>query len=641
MTKTMKMMTRDAQPVQELTQRAELLDFTRDDGEDDTQKKYTFPLSSETPYGRWRGNEILTHTKEAVDLSFLNSGSAPLLYQHDAYSGQIGVIEKAWLDGKRVYVTVRFSRRPEAQAVRQDIEDGIMRNVSVGYSIDQDTVVHDEHKEGETPTYRVMNWKPKEASIVSIPADETVGVGRSTQLTMEGAMPPETNPTGGDTQAPAEVRSPIPSAVMTDEQRGEAMETAISEISELASTHNMGTMARNFITGEVTAGRIPGIAAFRGLLRAELPDETPLENTDIGMGEDDVRNFSVINAMRGVESGDWTNAGFEREVTQAAEEARGGSQYGGICLPTDVMNRWGDFVVDGVDYRSNRNEVADAIRAAIGTGTATSGNVLTTDHLASRFIDNLRNTSAFLNAGATMLSGLSSDVEIPGGDQNIAAAWLAAEDADAAESNPTFRKITLTPHDLAAFTDVTRRMLQQATIDMEAYIRMQMADATRIAIDLAGGYGSGAAGIPEGLANTTGIGSVTFAAATPTREEIIDLRTAIAETNRGTGVTYIGNSQMVGELQKTRVDAGSGLFLMGDNADRLVGNRYIESNQITDGDLFAGVFTDMIFGMWGGIELDRSTEAKFLSGGLRFRVIQTVDVDFTRVGSFSLGNDGV
>lgn len=631
-------MTRDAQTT-ERNNRSQVLDFTRDE---DNEELYTFPLSSETPYRRWRGNEILVHTKDAIDLSFLNSGTAPLLHQHDQWSGQIGVIQKAWLDEakKRVYVTVRFSRRPEAQMVKQDVDDGIMRNVSVGYNVLE---VERTERDDDTPReYKVTSWKPMEASIVSIPADETVGVGRATQA-QEGAMPAENNQGAGVTPNGTENRSAgLPSAVpaeMTDEQRAQNTETAINEIGTLASEHNQGTLGRSFIDGEIRAGRVPSIEVFRGIMRANLPEDTPLQNTDVGLTENEVRNFSVVNAMRAMADGNWEGAGFEREAIQAAaQNAERDAQYGGSMLPTDLMRHWGDFVVDGVSYRDNRDMVGEAVRAAMATSG--NANVLTTDHLAARFIDNLRNASAFLQAGATMLPGLSSDVEIPGGDQNIAAAWLASEDANVAESNPTFRKVTLAPKDLGAYTDVTRRMLQQSTIAMEAYIRMQMVDAVRIAIDLSVGYGSGASGQPEGISNTTGIGSVTFAAAVPTRGEIIDLRTAIADTNRGRGVTYIGNSSMVGDLQQTKVDAGSGIFLMGDNADRLVGNRFIESNQITDGDLFCGVFDDVLIGMWGGLELARSTEAKFLSGGLRFRVIQTVDVDFARVGSFALGNDG-
>ena len=572
----------------------------------------TFPLSSEEPYRRYDGLEILVHDDDAVDLTWLNSGNAPLLDSHNRYAtrDQIGVIERAWLENKRIYVEVRFSNRPEAQAIAQDVEDGILKNVSVGYEIRK--VERDEDSE----EYRVINWMPKEASFVPIPADMTVGMGRS--ATVESRMTVENTLPGLPTEA----------------ERAEALETAINEIGALASEHNMGDLGRAFVESEIRAGRDPSIEVFRGVVRSKLPEHKPLRNEDIGMSESETRGFSLLRAMRAMADGEWRDAGFEREVLEAAAE-RSPANHGGFVLPTDVLNRWSDFVVDGVHYRDVSH--GDITRAAMGTGA--NANVLTTDHLAARFIDNLRNQSAFMRAGATMLTGLDSNVEIPGGDGNIAAAWLASEDANAAESNATFRKVTLTPHDLAVYTDLTRRMLQQSTIAMEAYVRMQQVDAVRLAIDLAAGYGSGSSGVPEGLVNTTGIGSVTFAAAVPTRDEIIDLRTAIADTNRGRGVTYIGNSDMVGSLQKTKVDAGSGQFLMGDNAERLVGNPYIESNQITDGDLICGVFSDMLIGMWGGLELSRSTERKFLSGGVSFRSIQTVDVDFTRVGSFSLGND--
>lgn len=585
---------------------------------------YIFPLSSEAPYRRYDGIEILDHSENSVDLTFLNSGNAPLLDNHDRYSGldaQIGVIKRAWLDNKRVYVEVRFSNRARAQEIKQDVDDGIITNVSVGYDVSK------VERNDDSDEYRVVKWTPKEASFVSIPADETVGMGRS--ATKEGIMPKDeqnASVRGAETQTLPGVRS--------DEQRAADMESVINEISELASQHNMGDLGRAFIQGAMARGEEPSLAVFRGIVRAKLPENVPLRNDGIGMSENETRGFSLVKMLRAMADGNWQGAEFEREACEAAEQARGrASKHGGMVLPSEVMNRWSDFEVDGVRYRGNE----DRVRAALGTGGA--ANILTTDHLAARFIDNLRNESAFMRAGATMLTGLDSDVEIPGGDANIAAAWLASEDADVAESNPTFRKITMTPHDLGVYTDLTRRMLQQSTIAIEAYVRMQQVDAMRLAIDLAAGYGSGSTGVPEGLANTSGIGSVTFDAAIPTRDEIIDLRTAIAETNRGRGVTYISNSEMVGDLQKTRVDAGSGIFLMGDNADRLVGNPFIVSNQIASGDLFCGVFSDMLIGMWGGLEIARSTERKFLSGGVSFRSIQTVDVGFTRVGSFALGND--
>lgn len=582
-----------------------------------------FPLSSETPYRRYDGDEILVHSEAAVDLTWLNSGNAPLLDTHDRYEldRQIGVIVRAWLEKKRVYVEVRFSNRANAQEIKRDVMDGIIRNVSVGYEI------HKIERNEDSEEYRVLKWTPKEASFVPIPADMTVGMGRS--ATKEGAMPKENE------KSPSTEQGTLP-GVRSDEQRAAALENVINEITALAETHNMADVARSYIKGCLDRGNEPSLEMFRGIARSNLPADTPLRNDRIGLDDRETRGFSLVKMLRAMADDNWKGAEFEREACEAAETARGrSSSHGGMVLPAEVMERWSDFEVDGVRYRGNEQ----LVRAALGTSGA--ANILTTDHLASRFIDNLRNESAFLRAGATMLTGLDSNVEIPGGDGNIAAAWLASEDANVAESNPTFRKITLTPHDLGVYTDLTRRMIQQSTIAIEAYVRMQQVDGMRIAIDLAAGYGSGASGVPEGLAETTGIGSVTFASAIPTRDEIIDLRTAIAETNRGRGVTYISNSEMVGDLQKTKVDTGSGVFLMGDNADRLIGNPFIESNQITSGDLFCGVFSDMLIGMWGGLEIARSTERKFLSGGVSFRTIQTVDVDFTRVGSFALGNDTV
>lgn len=584
-----------------------------------------FPLSSETGVKRYYWDygeltEILDHDARSVDLDFLNSGNAPLLDSHNPHGlrNQIGCVKRAWLEDKRIYVEVSFSSRDDAQATKADVLAGIVRNVSIGYNIDKYEIDEDEK------TLRATSWRPYEASFVPLPADESVGIGRSKfNSPKEGIM-------SDNMELPG---------LPTEEERAAQMTEAVNEIQSLSAEHNCSDVGRAFITGAIQRGETPSLAVFRGVVAASLPDGTPLVNTDIGMNERETQSFSITNLMRHMMDDGYTGASFEVEAVQAAtakrrEAGMADSKHGGALLPTDLMRQWGSFTVDGVSTRTQTS------RAAL----ATSGNpnILTTDHMAGSFIDNLRNISAILGAGATMMEGLSSDVEIPGGDANIAANWLAAEDDNVAESNPTFRKVTLAPHDLGAYTDVTRRMLQQGTIAMEAYIRNQMLEAMRLAIDSAALYGSGLTGIPEGLANITGIGSVTFGAAIPTREEIIDLRTAIADTNRGTaGFKYLGNSSMVGDLQKTKVDAGSGIFLMNDSADRLVGNAFGETNQITDGDLFGGVWSDMLIGMWGGLELAMSDEAKFLSGGKRFRVIGTTDINVTRVGSFSLGNDGV
>lgn len=581
---------------------------------------YTFPLSSETPYRRWDGDEILVHTPDAVDLRFLKSGNAPLLDSHnrEELESQLGVIVDAWLEEKRLYVTVKFSNRESAQEFKRDVDDGIIRNVSVGYDI------HKVERDVDAESYRVIKWTPKEASFVSIPADETVGMGRSATA-KEGRMDP--------------IKQEKPSAgampgVRTDEERGAAMETAINEISALAATHNLGDVARDFIRGAVARGDEPSLAVFKGIVRAKLPEGTPLVNEDIGLSRRETQQFSLRKFLLATSNDASAQNVRDADFELKAVDAAGAARVGTFKLPAELMRSWTDFEVDGV-----RSSVLSGTRAALGTSG--NANVQATDHLANQFIYNLRNRLVLGQLGMTMLTGLDGNVDIPGGNANIAAAWLGSEDANAAESNPSFRKISLAIKDLAVYTDMTRRMLLQSTIDIEMYVRMQILDAMAQAIDTAGFYGTGSSGQPTGLKLTSGIGSVTFAAAIPTRSEVIDMRTAIASANQTASPVYVGNSEMAGGMMKAKVDAGSGRFLMEAEGRLTTGNRFEETNQIISGDLFAGVWSDMIMGTWGTLELDRSTEAKFLSGGLRLRAIQSVDFGVRRVGSFVLGNDGV
>ena len=148
--------------------------------------------------------EILGHENGEVDLARLNNG-APVLYNHDRSEGanRIGVVERAWLENGRGYAEVRFSKRAEVEGIWQDIRDGILRNVSVSYRIIERKLI-EEHKD-KPDVYRVIRWMPMEVSLVDIPADATVGVGRK----LEAASPePNPQPTPKENLMPASVTEP-------------------------------------------------------------------------------------------------------------------------------------------------------------------------------------------------------------------------------------------------------------------------------------------------------------------------------------------------------------------------------------------------------------------------------------------------
>ena len=149
---------------------------------DDDKRTVRMSISSETGVERSFGMEVLEHSKEAVDLSFLASGRANLLLDHDPRN-VIGVIEDVQLDEdtRRLRAKVRFGKGELASSVYEDVKDGIRSSISVGYQIDR-------LERRDEKTYVAKRWKPVEASIVAIPADMSeIGIGRSAQVSNEVA----------------------------------------------------------------------------------------------------------------------------------------------------------------------------------------------------------------------------------------------------------------------------------------------------------------------------------------------------------------------------------------------------------------------------------------------------------------------
>lgn len=143
-------------------------------------------FSSETPYGRWFGDEILCHDEECINLERFNNGLGTVLFNHDR-DAVVGHIEKVWLEDNRGKALVRFDTDEQSETIFQKVQSGTLQGVSVGYSIkryevldEKDSVSSNGRFKGPD-TYVVTDWEPLEISIVSVPADATVGVGRSAE----------------------------------------------------------------------------------------------------------------------------------------------------------------------------------------------------------------------------------------------------------------------------------------------------------------------------------------------------------------------------------------------------------------------------------------------------------------------------
>lgn len=626
--------------------------------DEDGARVVELAFSSEAPVSRWFGDEILDHERSSVRLERVNRGVVPLLVDHNR-TDLVGRVDKVEIGGDRVgRATVRFGKSARADEIFSDVQEGIRQGVSVGYRIHHMRL----EEEGEDgAVYRVDDWEPFEISVVSIPADPTVGVGRSAgdgdgHMTIvetvkeDRNMPPEKDQnaapaTGTDTGAAAaaavalaQERAP---AIDPEQIRRETLKIERERTEEIA---RLGALHKQREFAEEHIARGTPIDEFRGLLLNKLPQATRLDAgaSQIGMSDSEVRQFSLTRAILYLGSrGDpriREMAAFELECSAAAEKQYGRST-GGILIPDDVLikGRW-----PGQARMGHNGGPAMEGRRDLSVGTATAGgHTVATDLLAGSFIDVLRNRLVTARLGITVLDGLQGNVAIPRKTSGASAGWISSEGGNAAESQPAFDQVTLSPKTLGAYTEYTRQLLLQSSLAIEALVRNDLATAIALSIDDAVLEGSGASGQPTGIKNQSGINTTTFAAADPTYAEVVAMETAVAVDNADMGtLAYCTDAAMRGAFKTTEKASGTAMFIW-EPGDTVNGYRTEISNQVTDGDVYFGNWADAFLGLWGGLDLLLDPYTNSAAATIRIVAHQSPDVAVRHPVSFCVSNDGV
>lgn len=563
-----------------------------------------FPFASEEPVERYFGMEVLEMSEKAMDLSRLNDG-APLLYQHDA-DRIVGVVQRAYIKDKRGYAEVKLANNELGREMQELIKDGIIRNVSFGYKINE----MEEDKSTSPVTYRATSFQPFELSLVTVPADNSVGIGRSFAH--------------NETVSTASAVTSTPANSAMEEQtpdlellRAEASEAKAKEAAEMLA---LGKRTQNIEMAQEFIMNSRGIDELRSALIEKMGSEVkPVDTTagDIGLTAKEARSFSFLRAINYLANpGDRAlreAAGFEIEASEAAAAKLGRSSRG-ITVPSDVMKR------------------------DLNVGTATAGgNLVETELDAANFIELLRNSSALTQAGATVLTGLSGNVNIPR-QSGAATAYWVAESGSPTESQQTIDQVSLTPKTCGAFTDFSRRLLIQSSIDVENMVRGDLAKVLALEIDRVGLYGSGSSNQPLGLKDTTGVLTEDFAANTPTFAEVVALESDVAGANALLGSPcYLMNSAMRGALKTAEKASNTAQFIYMN--DEVNGYRTVVSNQVASNDLWFGNFSDLLIGYFSGLDLMVDPYTGSTSGTVRVVALQDVDVAARHGASFSRGNN--
>ena len=539
-------------------------------------------FSSEEPYDRYFGTEVLDHAAASIRLGRLTNGG-PLLVDHDP-TDHVGVIEEVQIGADRVgRAVVRFGRSVRAQEVFQDVQDGIRRHISVGYVIHQ----LKQEKNGDAEIMRAVDWEPLECSIVSVPADPTVGIGRSADT---NEVDTEVTSLEPDAEPAAEPEVVVPAAV--------ALEVKADAVIE------------------VIAAPAPATAIIK---------ETSMSQVDLSATERKQYSYARALSAALARAEGQVVSGFEVEVSQDIEKS----------LPATAKRNGGIFVPMSL----SRVAVSESLY-----NTATKGaEVVFTE--PGELIDLLRAASHAVRLGARVMGGLQGPVSFPKQTGANTAYWMPENDGtNVTAGNATLGSVTLTPKTLQATTAYSRQLLAQSTIDIEAFIRGDLAAVHGLAWDKAVFHGAGASNEPDGLYHLSGVNSVAMGGV-PTFGKLIDMVTEVNKDNAlGGNLAFVTTPGMAGKLAQTVVAASTDTRMIWGGAlseGNLVGYGAFATNQIlatlgggSEHGLLFGNWNDCLIGQWGAMELVVDPYALKKQGMIEITSFQMCDIAFRHAESF-------
>ncbi|MDP2976648.1 MAG: phage major capsid protein, partial [Anaerolineales bacterium] len=512
----------------------------------------------------------------------------------------------------------RFGSSELAQQIFQDVKDGVLRNLSVGYLIteaieDLGSVIR-------------FAWQPLEVSVVGVPADPQAGFFRSLKGYEMNMNVTENNQT---------------SELLSRSQRRGANR---SEVETRDAVREINAMAAQFkIPNHKVESYIDerGLDAdgFRAFVMTQIRDTgrlRPSEEPELGLSGREIERYSFARAIAAMmDPLAKRDAGFEIECSRAyAQQINREPQ--GLWVPRDVlMHGQRDLLV----------------------GTPSAGGYLRpTDHYAAGFIDLLRKRCHVFNLGATHLTDLNGNVLVPSQTGSSTAYWVS-ENGAVTESQPAFGQVNLTPKTVGGYVDYSRKMLLQSSPEIEMLVRTDLAASIAVEIDRVAIAGSGSGPEPLGILNTSGIGSVAIGTngGAPTWEHILALEELLALANADTlSLAYLTNPKVrrkLKSLSKVSGDVGAGFIWEALAADepgwgRVNGYRSASTGNVpsnlTKGTssgicsaMILGNWADLLIGQWGGLDIIVDPYSGATAGTQRVVALQDVDIAIRRVASFA------
>lgn len=595
-------------------------------------------ISSEAPYPRYMADpesgeyvkclEVLGHKDGEVDDSRMRDG---LVIQDTHWGDQVGIMDKPEIKDGKICGTIRFGHSQKAKDIEADALDGIKKNMSVGYIVQEYKRDGVDEKTG-LPIFRVTKWLPYEASFVNVPADTNVGVGRAADPAAVGTVAVRETSSHAKHERKAEM--------LTPEQKLKVRELA-------ASAHVSGEEVVDILASERSFEEIcEELLNKREKYLNELAKKPakPVEEVKEVIDEETAKKvrkaYNFTNVLRYLAAkstgeGNLPDIGFEREISQEIAQKTGRAAQG-ILLP--------DFIRSTAGQETLGTPAHGVVDGLGGNGAAT----IATNLLAGNFIEALVDALVLRGLGMETITGLVGNVAIPKGG-SIEAGWISSEGGNAAKKNPTFGQLTATPHTCGAYTDITRKLLNQSSVDVQAKVTGWLLYACAACMEKACFQGSGENGEPTGLASLIAANHTKAFGNAPSYDKLVSLIAAVRKDNAFIpAMRFVGDNgvwevlaktldylEIKGAQDATVAAVGGVRRLLDADTNKCVGKDFVESHLVPAKTLFFGDFSQLSLCLWSGTDIIVDPYANSTAGGLRIVALQDADVIVKRPEAFA------
>ncbi len=398
---------------------------------------------------------------------------------------------------------------------------------------------------------------------------------------------------------------------LTDKATAEKRDLTDEESAEFDGyKKEFDSLERTLNANDVTQ-RVQGVIA-----NLEKPVNSPIR-AELGLTDKELKRYSLSRALLSTMPGSGIDAGYERELSQEVEKQYGRSANG-IYIPHDILTAKRDMNV--------------------ATPTA-GGNLVATNYMPGSFIELLRARALMMQLGVQTLDGLVGNVAISKQTGASTAYWVA-EGGDTTQSDVTIGMINMSPKTITGKTATTRQLLMQSNPSVDALLMNDLSKVLGLGIDKAIISGTGASNQPRGILNTSGIGSVSCTAANGgfSFANAVKFETALETANYDASTcSYVMTPSIKGIAKSTEKVTGASVMVFENN--EVNGYSAYSTMQMNANTVLFGDFSEVILGLWGGLDLMLDPYAKADSAGLVVRAFQSVDIAIRHAAAFAASTD--